>query len=195
MKSLLIYHAHKTSDQINNQPMLERRLFENIWMIYSSTLLTFFLSTTKEIEIPLNISDKIQINNYFNRKLPIWEHDFVKFWSNHSIRKRCSDHCSKALVIDGFQKPDRYVCEFTDIIHSDELGKFWSFDKMQLFFYSGDVAWGCGFRPEMIPDKNNPGFWENTNFCPKHIHLRGAQLTHEPNTENDYAPIDCNVSR
>jgi hypothetical protein len=107
--------------------MVERRLFENIWMIYSSTLLSFFLSNVQEVEIPLNISDKKQINNYFNQNLPTWERDFTLFWSNHSIRKKCDDRCSSALVIDGFQKPDRHVCEFTETIQSDELGKFLKF--------------------------------------------------------------------
>ena len=52
--------------------LLERRLLEDIWMLYSSALLMFFLSTTKEIQIPLNISDKKQLNKYFNDMLPLW---------------------------------------------------------------------------------------------------------------------------
>ncbi|CAF2237018.1 unnamed protein product [Rotaria magnacalcarata] len=180
MLSLLLSRSNKQSNQVTNPPLLERRLFENIWMIYSSTLITIFLSKTQEIQIPLNISDRHQMNTYFNETLPIWEHQFILFWSNHSVRNSCGDNCSGAIVIDGFQKPDRFVCQFTDVIHSNELG---------------DIDWGCGFRPEMIQDKKNPGFWKNTNFCPKHVHLNNDQSTEDINNSNDYDNIDCNVSR
>jgi hypothetical protein len=129
MLSLLLSRSNKQSNQVTNPPLLERRLFENIWMIYSSTLITIFLSKTQEIQIPLNISDRHQMNTYFNETLPIWEHQFILFWSNHSVRNSCGDNCSGAIVIDGFQKPDRFVCQFTDVIHSNELGK----NKLKLF--------------------------------------------------------------
>ncbi len=60
---------------------------------------------------------------------------------------------------------------------------------------SGDVEWGCGFRPEMIPDKTYPGFWQNTSFCPKHIHLHDNQSNKNIDVGDDYNSIDCNVSR
>ena len=105
--------------------MLERRLFENIWLIYSSSLLNFFLSTTEEIEIPLNISDRDQRNCFFTSQLPQLERDFTSFWSSHLLRFNCGNQCCKAIVIDGFQKPDRFVCQFTrELINSEELGKY-----------------------------------------------------------------------
>lgn len=110
---------------MKNQSILERRLFENIWLIYSCSLLKFFLSTSEEIEIPLNISDRSQRNWFFTNQLSHLERDFTLFWSNHLLKFNCGDLCCKAIVIDGFQKPDRYVCQFTqDSVYSEELGSF-----------------------------------------------------------------------
>ena len=103
--------------------MLECRIFENIWMIYSTSLLAFFLLDIEQLEIPLNISDRIQRNNFFTLQFSQLEPSFTSFWSNHSMKMNCGDQCSKALVIDGFQKPDRHVCQFVQsTIHSEELG-------------------------------------------------------------------------
>jgi hypothetical protein len=114
----------KNSPDVQNQVLKERRLFENIWLINGTVLLTFFLSEAKEIEISLNISDRDQRNAYFYNNLPRWEFDFTSFWSNHSITMNCGIQCSKALVLDGFQKSDRFVCQYTgDLVHSEELGK------------------------------------------------------------------------
>ena len=103
--------------------MLERRLFENIWLIYSSSLLEFFLSTAENIEIPMNMSDRSQRNYFFTNQLPRLERDFTLFWCNHLSQFDCGDLCCKAIVIDGFQKPDRFVCQFLhESVHSEELG-------------------------------------------------------------------------
>lgn len=97
-------------------------------MIYASGLLTFFLSNSTELEVPLNISDRNQRNAFFIHNLPKWESDFTMYWSNHFVRMGCDNQCSRALVIDGFQKPDRFVCQFKkNSIHSPELGNC-SFD-------------------------------------------------------------------
>jgi hypothetical protein len=60
---------------------------------------------------------------------------------------------------------------------------------------SGDIEWGCGFRPEMVRDKQNPGYWANTKYCPKHIHLERTQSVHCSTDKDDYNVVDCNVSR
>ncbi len=75
------------------------------------------------------------------------------------------------------------------------LVNFSSLDKIQLFFCSGDVEWGCGFQSEMISDKEKPGFWQHTNFCPKYIHLSDIQSTQHSNAENDYEYVHCIVLR
>ncbi|CAF1374371.1 unnamed protein product [Rotaria sp. Silwood1] len=179
--SLSLQHFGKNNSEIKNQPMLERRLFENIWLIYSSSLLKFFLSTNEEMEIPLNISDRDQRNCFFTSQLPQLERDFTLFWSNHLLKFDCGSQCCKAIVIDGFQKPDRFVCQFArELIHSEELG---------------DIEWGCGVRPEMIRDKQHPGYWTNTEYCPKHIHLENIQSVHGSTDKDDYDVVDCNVSR
>jgi hypothetical protein len=103
--------------------MLERRLFENMWLIYSTSLLKFFLSTSTEIEIPYHISNRDERNHFFACQLPQLERDFILYWSNHMLKFSCDSQCCKAIVIDGFQKPDRFVCNFTqELIHSEELG-------------------------------------------------------------------------
>ncbi|CAF1277478.1 unnamed protein product, partial [Didymodactylos carnosus] len=58
----------------------------------------------------------------------------------------------------------------------------------------GTLQWGCGIRPEMIPDKDNPGYWISTTYCPKHIHLAKNtihQLKPQPSTliSDDYGSI------
>jgi hypothetical protein len=47
----------------------------------------------------------------------------------------------------------------------------------------------------MIPDKQNPGYWQNTKYCPKHIHLENSKLRHSSTDKDDYNVIDCDVSR
>ncbi|CAM4835124.1 unnamed protein product [Rotaria magnacalcarata] len=180
--SLLLYRLNENDSKIKKQPMLERRLFENIWLIFSTSLLQFFfLSTIEELEIPLNISNRIQRNSFLNNHLPCLEREFTSFWSSHSFKFDCGTQCCKAIVIDGFQKPDRFVCQFTQgLIHSEELG---------------DIEWGCGIRPEMIKDRQHPGFWTNTKYCPEHIYLEYSQSTSSVIDKDDYEPIDCNVSR
>ncbi|CAF4776731.1 unnamed protein product, partial [Rotaria magnacalcarata] len=106
--SLLLYRLNENDSKIKKQPMLERRLFENIWLIFSTSLLQFFfLSTIEELEIPLNISNRIQRNSFLNNHLPCLEREFTSFWSSHSFKFDCGTQCCKAIVIDGFQKPDR----------------------------------------------------------------------------------------
>ena len=123
MQCLLLHRFGRHSNEVKDQVLLERRLFENIWMIYASGLLTFFLSDAKELEIPLNISDRNQRNAFFTYNLPKWEINFTLYWSNHFVRMACGNQCSRALVIDGFQKPDRFVCQYKQyLIHSSELG-------------------------------------------------------------------------
>ncbi|CAF4893868.1 unnamed protein product, partial [Rotaria sp. Silwood1] len=140
--SILLQRFHKNDVEIKDQPMLERRLFENIWLIYSTSLLKFFLSATDEIGIPHHISSREERNNFFTDQLPQLERDFILYWSNHLSKFDCGSQCCKAIVIDGFQKPDRFVCNFMqELVHSEELG---------------DIEWGCGFRPEMVRDKQNP---------------------------------------
>ena len=79
------------------------------------------------MEIPLNISDRAQRNYFFTSQLSQLERDFTSFWSNHSMKFDCGKQCCKAIVIDGFQKPDRFVCQFEqELIHSEELGKLLS---------------------------------------------------------------------
>ncbi|CAF2264247.1 unnamed protein product [Rotaria magnacalcarata] len=168
----------KMHSQIKNQPMLERRLFENIWLIYSFALLKIFLSRIEEMEIPLNISNRAQRNSYFITQLVRMENDFTSFWSSHSLKSDCGNQCSKAIVLDGFQKPNRFAYQYVrDLIHS------------------GDIEWGCGIRPEMIPDKQHSGYWKNTKYCPEHIHLENSQFVHSTIDRDDYDSIDCNVSR
>jgi hypothetical protein len=112
---------------MKDQPTLERRLFENLWLIYSTSLLKFFLSTSTEIEIPYHISNRDERNNFFSYQLPELERDFTLYWSNHFSKFSCGSQCCKAIVIDGFQKPDRFVCNFTqEPIHSEELGNILS---------------------------------------------------------------------
>jgi hypothetical protein len=119
---------------------LERRLFENIWLIYSSSLLEFFLSATEKMEIPLNISDRAQRNCFFTSQLSHLERDFTSFWSSHLLKFDCGDLCCKAIVIDGFQKPDRFVCQFAqDLIRSEELGNFLKKYLRPSFFYMFQV--------------------------------------------------------
>ncbi|CAF4094944.1 unnamed protein product [Adineta steineri] len=179
--SVLLQHVRENDPQIKDQPMLERRLFENIWLIYSTSLLKFFLSTSIEIEIPYHLSNRDERNHFFTYQLPQLERDFILYWSNHMLKFSCGSQCCKAMVIDGFQKPDRFVCNFTqELIHSKELG---------------DIEWGCGFRPEMIRDKQNPGYWTNTKYCPKHIHLELTQSVCCSTDKDDYNVVDCNVSR
>ena len=123
MKSILLCRFGVNDDRARPHSFIERRLFENIWMIYAVALLTFLTSSTREIEIPMNISSRDQRNAFFATNLPKWECDFTQYWSNHSASRKCNDHCSKALVIDGFQKPDRFVYQFSgDVIQSPELG-------------------------------------------------------------------------
>lgn len=108
---------------MKDQPTLDRRLFENLWLIYSTSLLKFFLSTSTEIEIPYHISNRDERNNFFSYQLPQLERDFTLYWSNHFSKLNCGSQCCKAIVIDGFQKPDRFVCSFNkELIHSEELG-------------------------------------------------------------------------
>jgi hypothetical protein len=167
-------------------------------MIYAVALLTFLTSSTREIEIPMNISSHDQRNAFFATNLPKWECDFTQYWSNHSASRKCNDHCSKALVIDGFQKPDRFVCQFSgDVIQSPELGiRCIATHMCRSIVFSGEIEWGCGIRPEMIRDKNNPGFWSTTTFCPKHIHqLECDQSLRVVNDAVEYDSVDCNVSR
>ena len=115
----------KNDPKIKNQFLLERRLFENIWLIYSVCLLKFFLSKPEETEIPLNISDREQRNCFFINLLQHLPRDFTLFWSNHLSKFDCGIHCCKAIVLDGFQKSDRFVCQFAqELIHSEELGKY-----------------------------------------------------------------------
>ncbi|CAF1174607.1 unnamed protein product [Rotaria sp. Silwood1] len=179
--SILLQRFHKNDVEIKDQPMLERRLFENIWLIYSTSLLKFFLSATDEIGIPHHISSREERNNFFTDQLPQLERDFILYWSNHLSKFDCGSQCCKAIVIDGFQKPDRFVCNFMqELVHSEELG---------------DIEWGCGFRPEMVRDKQNPGYWTNTKYCPKHIHLENTQLVHCSTDKDEYTVVDCNVSR
>ncbi|CAF3281110.1 unnamed protein product [Rotaria socialis] len=181
IKSLLLQSLNESDPQIKNQPMLERRLFENIWLIYSSSLLEMFLSKVEEIEIPLNISNRDQRNSFLTSHLPSLEQNFTLFWSSHSLNFNCGHQCSRAIVIDGFQKPDRFVCQFSQkLIHSEELG---------------DIEWSCGFRPEMIRDKAHPGYWTNTKYCPEHIHLENNQSENIAIDKDEYDSIDCNVSR
>jgi hypothetical protein len=121
---LLSHKYGKNDPNVKNQVLLERRLFENIWLVYSSCLLKFFLSKPEETEIPLNISDREQRNCFFIHLLQHLPRDFTLFWSSHLLKFDCGIQCSKAIVLDGFQKPDRFVCQFTrEFIHSQELGK------------------------------------------------------------------------
>ncbi|CAF1654087.1 unnamed protein product, partial [Adineta ricciae] len=166
---------------LKDAPLLERHLFENIWLIYSTALSKFFLSTDTEIEIPYHLSNRDERNHFFASQITQLERDFIQYWSNHMLKFNCGNQCCKAIVIDGFQKPDRYICNFMqELIHSEELG---------------DIEWGCGFRPEMIPDKDNPGYWKNTKYCPKHIYLEHIQAAPCSIDKDDYNVVDCNVSR
>ncbi|CAF1680399.1 unnamed protein product, partial [Adineta ricciae] len=122
--SVSMQHNWNNALEIEDIPLLERRLFENIWLIYSTPLLKFFLSTDTEIEIPFHISNREERNHFFASHLPQLERDFVLYWSNHMVKFSCGSQCCKAIVIDGFQKPDRYICNFMqELIHSEELGK------------------------------------------------------------------------
>jgi hypothetical protein len=68
--------------------------------------------------------------------------------------------------------------------------------KTSIFIYVlGDIEWGCGFRPEMVRDKQHPGYWINAKYCPKHIHFENSQLVHGSTDKDDYDVVDCNVSR
>ncbi|CAM4982329.1 unnamed protein product, partial [Rotaria socialis] len=181
IESFLLQHSDENDSQVKNRAMLERRLFENIWLIYSTSLLKLVLSTVQEIEIPLNISDRVQRNSFFISQLNCLEHDFTSFWSSHSSNFSCGSQCCKALVIDDFQKPDRFVCHYAqELTHSEKLG---------------DIEWGCGIRPEIIKDKIHPGYWINTKYCPEPIHLENIQSTETSIDKDDYDSIDCNVSR
>lgn len=62
-------------------------------------------------------------------------------------------------------------------------------------YISGDIEWGCGLRPEMIRDREHPGYWTNTPFCPEHLCLENNQSTQNSIDKDDYDAIDCNVSR
>ncbi|UJR17414.1 hypothetical protein I4U23_004309 [Adineta vaga] len=179
--SVLLQHARDNDLKMKDPPVLERRLFENIWLIYSTSILKFFLSTSTEIDIPYHISNHDERNLFFASQLPQLERDFIVYWSSHMLKFECDSQCCKAIVIDGFQKPNRFICGFMqELIHSEELG---------------DIEWGCGFRPEMIPDKQNPGYWKNTKYCPKHIDLEYTQSVRCSTDKDDYNVGDCNVSR
>jgi hypothetical protein len=92
------------------------------------------------MEIPLNISDRAQRNCFFTSQLPRLERDFTLFWSSHLLKFDCGDLCCKAIVIDGFQKPDRFVCQFAqDLIHSEELGNLLKRYLRPSFFYMFQV--------------------------------------------------------
>jgi len=47
----------------------------------------------------------------------------------------------------------------------------------------------------MIRDQQNPGYWKNTDYCPKHIHLENNPSPQNSTDQNEYDIIDCNVSR
>lgn len=47
----------------------------------------------------------------------------------------------------------------------------------------------------MIRDDQHPGYWKNTKYCPKHIHLEKSQSSHCSIDKDDYNTVDCNVSR
>ncbi|CAF1424531.1 unnamed protein product [Didymodactylos carnosus] len=56
------------------------------------------------------------------------------------------------------------------------------------------IQWGCGIRPEIVRDADNPGYWVNSSYCPIHLHLKNPK---QPQVLDDaeYDDIDCNVSR
>ena len=47
----------------------------------------------------------------------------------------------------------------------------------------------------MIKDQKNPGYWKNTDYCPKHIHLENNPSPQNSIDQREYDIIDCNVSR
>ncbi|CAF4566289.1 unnamed protein product, partial [Didymodactylos carnosus] len=71
--------ASKTKGQI----LLERRLFENAWFIYSTSLFTFLTSKQHELEIPMNISNRNERNSYFDLNFEKWQAQFTLFYTNH----------------------------------------------------------------------------------------------------------------
>ncbi|CAF1037840.1 unnamed protein product [Adineta ricciae] len=181
ISSFLLQRFGKNDPEIRNQVLLGRRLFENVWLVYSTCMLKWILWKATETEIPLNISDREQRNSFFIDLLKCLQRDFSLFWSNHQHKYECGDQCCKAIVLDGFQKSDRFVCQFhREMIRSEELG---------------DIEWGCGVRPEMIRDQENPGYWKNTDYCPKHVHLENVSSTPDSIDQCEYDIIDCNVSR
>ncbi|CAF4034484.1 unnamed protein product [Rotaria sordida] len=70
---------------------------------------------------------------------------------------------------------------------------FWSSHSLKLD--CGDIEWGCGTRPEMIRDEQNPGYWKNCSYCPQHRSLENNQSVHGSIDQSEYDVIDCNVSR
>ncbi|CAF1394633.1 unnamed protein product, partial [Didymodactylos carnosus] len=82
--------------------------------------------------------------------------------------------------------PNAYVRRSRRIITLEAL-----YGKKYLYL-DGDVEWGCGIRPEMIKDNNNPGYWKGTIYCAKHLCL--TRNTHKIVTGDDYDDVECNVS-
>ncbi|CAF1291505.1 unnamed protein product [Didymodactylos carnosus] len=56
------------------------------------------------------------------------------------------------------------------------------------------IQWGCGIRPEMVRDADNPRYWVNSSYCSIYLHLKNPK---QPQVLDDaeYDDIDCNVSR
>ncbi|CAF1353062.1 unnamed protein product, partial [Didymodactylos carnosus] len=72
------------SAELKNQILLERRVFENTWLIYGTALFTFFSSTKSHLEIPLNISNREDDDFYGNEEVFQIDDDAEDSWSSFS---------------------------------------------------------------------------------------------------------------
>ncbi|CAF1510861.1 unnamed protein product [Didymodactylos carnosus] len=139
-------HGHDGAE-VQNQKLLNRKRFQEAWMIYMTALFEFFISTEKPVkfEIPFNISDKDGRNDYFDRKFENWQQKFTIFWTAHKTWHNCGAECSICLVLDGFQKCDIIICKWiNEITWSEELG---------------EITWGCGHRPKDEPHPQGHKYW------------------------------------
>ncbi|CAF1276353.1 unnamed protein product [Didymodactylos carnosus] len=185
MNSVLNKQLPNEQEIINNLRLLERRSFQNTWLVYRTVLFHFFMTNSSSIEIPLLVSDTQQRNNYFLSNIDRWNVLFTSLWSSHKDIKPCKENCSVALITDGCQKPDRPICGFREVyIKSEELG---------------NIQWGCGAHP--LNDKQQQS---KSKYCGKHQHheskfntdkFQQQQIVDENQDTKYYTDADCNVSR
>ncbi len=106
--------AFQTFEKIYNRlsttlpdSLLERRLLEQIFFIYSMIQFEFFMGNEHAF-VPRYL--KRQLDEYLDLHFDHWYMEFVRFWSNHSSLKPCTTKCTNAIIIDGHMKLKRRLC-------------------------------------------------------------------------------------